>query len=167
MNIPDHTFLFTGFGLAHAAYSISDLPEGDFLIPLMIVEHEGKREVIRFEAETQEEAIEQGKNKIEEVKGRVDLWIFAREGVVASSSGGRVDVISIDGGSIDSPSILTVVLPFQPYHIENEFKIFTPMIVTVEGEALSNQDQESCERLIEEGVLNHPTASSLWGTWKQ
>jgi len=57
MAIPEPALLLAGFVLAHAAWSISDLPEGDLLVPLAVVEANGQRRLLRFEAETQDAAI--------------------------------------------------------------------------------------------------------------
>jgi hypothetical protein len=55
--IPEAASLLAGFILAHAAWSVSDLPEGDFLVPLAIVETGSERKLVRFDSETQEQAI--------------------------------------------------------------------------------------------------------------
>ena len=93
MSIPDDILLFGGFALAHAAYSICDVPAGQLLIPLFIAEHQGKREVRRFEAATQEEAITAAKRHIETVDGTLDLWTFSREGSMVLQDDSRTDVI--------------------------------------------------------------------------
>ena len=41
--MPESLFLLVGFVLAHAAWSVSDLPRGQLLVPLAIVEKHGER----------------------------------------------------------------------------------------------------------------------------
>ena len=60
--IPESALLLAGFVWAHAAWSISDAP--DLLVPLAMVERNGQREIMRFEADTQEEAIAHVKAKM-------------------------------------------------------------------------------------------------------
>ena len=50
---PDSVVLLAGFVLAHAAWSVSDLPKGQLLVPLAVVETGGQRQLLRFEAQTQ------------------------------------------------------------------------------------------------------------------
>lgn len=38
MPVPEATALLAGFVLAHAAWSVSDLPEGQLLVPLAMIE---------------------------------------------------------------------------------------------------------------------------------
>lgn len=59
--IPESVALLAGFVLAHAAWSVSDLPRGERLVPLAVVETAGQRQLLRFEAPTQEQAISDGK----------------------------------------------------------------------------------------------------------
>ena len=61
MNIIEAALLIVGFTLAHSAWSVSDLPEGELFVPLAIVESGGERKLLRFEAETQEAAISRGR----------------------------------------------------------------------------------------------------------
>jgi len=63
--------LLAGSVLAHAAWSISDAP--DLLVPLAIVERNGQREVMRFEADTQPEAIAHGKAKMATLSAGVEV----------------------------------------------------------------------------------------------
>ena len=80
MPIPESALLLAGFVLAHAAWSISDTP--DLLVPLAIVERGGKRQLNRFEASTQEEAIAHGKEAMTALSADADDWVFAREGLM-------------------------------------------------------------------------------------
>jgi len=44
MSIPTIALRLAGFVLAHAAWSISDVPRGELLVPLAIVERQGQRQ---------------------------------------------------------------------------------------------------------------------------
>ncbi|SRR5260370_12325334 len=91
----ESALLLAGFALAHAAWSISDAP--DLLVPLAIVERSGQRELMRFEAGTQQEAITRGKAHMHALTGEYDDWAFAREGL-QNEHGRKTDVISVDIG---------------------------------------------------------------------
>lgn len=96
--------------LAHAAWIASDLPAGELFCPIAVVEIGDSREVIPFEAVTQEEAIRLDKQKVAELTGAVDRWAFAREGLWSrlSSDTPKLDVLSVTAWSngLDEPLIL-------------------------------------------------------------
>ena len=68
MSISDGVLLIAGYVLAHASYSVSDLEDGELLIPFAVVQSVNRQEVIRFESETQEQAISDAKSKLVELK---------------------------------------------------------------------------------------------------
>src|SRR3990172_4176806 len=92
---PDPLILLAGFVLAHAAWSVSDLPKGELLVPLAIVEKNGQRQLLRFEAQTQEQAIAEGKTTLTNRQPELDAWAFGREGLMPEGTG-KVDVLTVD-----------------------------------------------------------------------
>src|SRR5262245_42955943 len=96
MNIlPESILVFAGFVFAHAAWSVSDVPKGELLVPIVMVERSGQRELRRFEADTQEKAIAGAKKWIVENEKDLDAWVFAREGKVKEGNT-YVDVLTIE-----------------------------------------------------------------------
>src|SRR2546425_10308417 len=87
---PGSGLLLAGFVLAHAAWSVSDLPNGELLAPLAMVERGGHREITRFEAASQAAAIAEGRAAMAKLGTSVDAWAFAREGLIREN-GGPVD----------------------------------------------------------------------------
>src|SRR3989442_15084255 len=79
--IPEAAAVLAGFVLAHAAWSASDLPKGDLLVPVAVIEVKGERRLLRFEAETQEQAIARGKAAMQDAMATADAWAFARDGL--------------------------------------------------------------------------------------
>ena len=73
MSISDGILMIAGYVLAHASYSVSDLEDGELLVPFAVVQSVNGQEVIRFEAETQEEAISNAKSKLFDLRKRVDI----------------------------------------------------------------------------------------------
>ena len=81
MLTPESAILLAGFVLAHAAWSVSDLPKGELLVPLAVVEKNGQRQLLRFEAQTQDQAIADGKGTIARRQSEFDARAFGREGL--------------------------------------------------------------------------------------
>jgi len=110
MAITELALLLAGFALAHTAWSISDAP--DLLVPLAIVERSGQRELMRFEAGTQQEAITRGKAHMHALTGEYDDWAFAREGLL-NEHGRKTDVITSHRHS--AVRAIRRTLPFQAH----------------------------------------------------
>lgn len=161
MSIPDDILLFSGFALAHAAYSICDVPAGQLLIPLFIAEHQGKREVRRFEAATQEEAITTAKRHIEAVEGTLDLWTFSREGSMVLADDSRSDVISVDASSAVFRRRLSIIQSFRRTSHSDGFALVGTPLVALDGGELSSEDESECCRILDQGFAMHPAARAV------
>ena len=161
MGIPDDILLFGGFALAHAAYSICDVPAGELLVPLFIAEHQGKREVQRFEAATQEEAITAAKRHIEAVDGTLELWALSREGSMVLPDDSRTDVISVDASSALFRHRLSIIQSFRPASHPEGFALMGSPLVALDGDEVSPEDQSELRRIIDEGFAMHPAASAV------
>jgi hypothetical protein len=165
MEIPDDVLLFSGFTLAHAAWSISDVPAGEFLVPLAITESSGgEREVLRFEAPTQADAIAAGKEHIAAVAGSCELWALVREGVMTTVDG-EIDVLTVDAGRSGMATKLSVVQPFRPNRGRDEFAILAGGFVAVDAEAVEEEENSQLMAVVVEGVAYHPKGS-LWESWE-
>jgi hypothetical protein len=157
--------LLAGFVLAHAAWSVSDLPKGDLLVPLAIVEKGGKRQLIRYEAETQEQAIAEGKAEMSKLSAEreVDAWAFARENQFKEGDK-YVDAISVDAWAKGMKAPITFVQRFQPY-ASGKFKLLGDPWVVIDGKI---QDPPVARDIIAElnrGIQSHPKAAEHWSDW--
>jgi hypothetical protein len=166
MTIPDGVLLIAGYVLAHAAYSVSDLQSGELLIPLAVTQTGEEQEVVRFEAETQEEAIANAKLELEKLKASVDIYAFAREGSMKLEDGKEIDVITIDAWEKGLKHKVSVIQPYKPNNGNNEFKIMPGTMVVVDGETLEPEIENRFIEIVEEGITYHPIGAS-WSGWKQ
>ena len=143
---PDSVVLLAGFVLAHAAWSVSDLPKGELLVPLAVVETGGKRQLLRFEAQTQEQSIAEAKATLTKRQGQLDAWAFVREGLMPDGTG-KVDVRS------------------SPYS-SGAFRIKGDAIVVVDGKLVEGAEATGLVKRLYEGVSQHPKAGQLWHGWR-
>ncbi|HET6431572.1 hypothetical protein [Dyella sp.] len=163
MAIPDSLLILAGFVFAHAAWSVSDLPKGEHLVPLAVVETAGQRQLLRFEAETQEGAIIRGKASLRENEGSFDEWVFAREGQVLES-GRYVDVLTIEGKAKGMTQSVIFVQRFQPFST-GQFKLVGEPVVSIGGKEIApNESKQLIEKLYA-GARTHTKAAKLWGHW--
>lgn len=162
--IPDSLVLLAGFALAHAAWSASDLPAGERLVPLAVVEKDGRRQLLRFEARTQEEAIAQAKAGLAQRQPELDAWAFVREGVMAGGAG-KVDVLSVDAWAKGMGQPITFVQEFIPYS-SGTFRVRGDALAVVDGRALAGAEAARLVEKLYEGVRQHPKAGQLWPGWR-
>ncbi len=165
MAIPESAVLLAGFVLAHAVWSVSDLPKGELLVPLAIIEKDGQRELLRFEAETQVQAIANGKATLAKRQGDADAWAFAREGQFKEGDK-YVDVISVDVWAKGMPAPITFVQPFQPF-ATGEFKLLGEAWVVIEGKVQSTEAAGPLISQLNRGIQSHSKAAKLWPEWSK
>jgi len=161
---PESAILLAGFVLGHAAWSISDLPKGALLVPLAIVEKSGQRQLLRFEAQTQDQAIADGKTTLAKRQHEFDAWAFGREGLMQEARG-KVDVLTVDAWATGMTRPITFVQRFSPYS-SGAFRINGDPIVVVDGKALERAEAVQLVKRLYDGVRQHPKAGQLWQEWR-
>ena len=164
MAIPEAASLIAGFVLAHAAWNVSDLPQGDLLVPMALVEVGAERKLDRFVADTQEVAIQQGKEYVIKQQAAASSWAFAREGQMKTSTG-QIDVLVVDAWEKGMKEPITYIQPFQPFS-SGAFKLLGPAVPVVEGKMLSSEDSEPYLSTLYKGVSSHDKAAALWASWQ-
>lgn len=167
MVILDSVFLILGYVLMHAAYSTHDLEKEELLIPFALVESEGKRQVLRFENETQEQAIAEAKQKLEGLKESSDIWAFARESLMRENDGTATDVFSIEAWQKDNSFHVYVLMPFKPNNGKGEFQILSGIVIAIDGDEVEDEEKlKEYTQIIAEGIGMHPKAE-LWSGWQK
>ena len=165
IELPVAALLLAGFVLAHAAWNVSDLSEAELLAPLAVIEQNGQRELQRFEAPTQEEAINHGKAAMAKLTGQADAWAFAREGLFRESHGPQ-DVLAIDFWAKGMNRPATLIQRFDRYTKSGRFRLVGPICVTIDGKALDSAAASAALIQLQAGVQQHPKVAHLWATWR-
>ncbi len=164
LDVPDSLVLLAGFALAHAAWSVSDLPARELLVPLAVIEKDGRRQLLRFEAKTQEEAIAQAKAALGQRQPELDAWAFVREGAMSRGTG-KVDVLSVDAWAKGMGHPIAFVQEFSPYS-SGAFRVTGDALAVVGGRTLTGADAARRVEKLYEGVRQHPKAGQLWPGWR-
>lgn len=162
--VPDATLLLGGYALAHAAWSLSDLEHGELLCPLAFVEQNDQRELLRFESDTQEEAISNAKEYLESACVEADAWAFAREGLIREP-GRAVDVISVDFFGRGMPRPATLVQRYVPFAQQGQFKLSGVPDVVINGIRLEAMTAHRFLQSARQGILEHRPVAELWVRW--
>jgi hypothetical protein len=166
--LSESALALAGFALAHAAWSISDLEDGDFLCPLAVVEqHDGSRRMTRFEADTQEKAILAGKTAMRSATSIAAAWAFAREGAWGKLAGdSQVDVLAIDFWGSGMPATATLMQPFYRATSGGRFRIGSVPSLLVGENVLSSDSASRSIETIMAGVHSHAMVTTLWRSWR-
>ena len=163
MAIPESLIIFTGFVLAHAAWSISDVPKNELLVPMVMVERSGKREINRFETDTQAKAIEGGKKWIADNEDKVDSWVFAREGQL-NEGGKSIDVLIVEGKSKGMKASIVVIQRFQPFYM-GQFKLIGDPIINIDSKEPDAATTKLMRDRLLAGIKSHSKAFPFWTEW--
>lgn len=165
MPFSDSLITLAGFVLAHAAWSVSDLPQGDLLVPLAIVEKSGERQLLRFEADSQTLAIEKGKEILAQHDKELDQWAFAREGQVSEDSH-NIDVLTVEAKARGVSSSVVFVQRFQPYST-GRFRLVGAPAVVIDGKSQSEEQAKPYLDRLYAGVQSHSKAAEHWREWSK
>ena len=158
----DLAILLAGFVLAHAAWSVSDLPGGQLLVPIAMIEKGGQRQLLRFQSDTQEHAIADGKSTLAKRQADLDAWAFGREGTMPEGSG-KVDVLTVDAWGKET-GLVTFVQKFRPAS-SGRFRLLGDPIVVIDGKIVVGPEAQRLLKTLVDGVRKHPKAGQLWDGW--
>jgi hypothetical protein len=166
--LPQPGLSLAGFALAHAAWSLSDTEDDELLCPLAVIEsREGERRLLRFDAESQEEAIIAGKTAVREVTADVGAWAFAREAAWRRmDSEDRSHVLAIDFWAMGMPSAATIMQHFNRATNGGRFRIGGVPALVVNGNQLSASVAAPSITAIMAGVRSHGAVAKLWPKWQ-
>ena len=165
MVIPEDALLTAGLALAHAAWSVSDLEDGELLCPLAMVQRSDGYQLIRYEADSQEEAIATGKAEMSRSDPEIKAWAFAREGLFRETSG-PVDAISVDFWSLGMASAGTLVQRFAPCAKAGKFRLLGEPLLVLGGVAQEPAHAQAPLQLVQAGIRQHSEVAKLWDTWQ-
>jgi hypothetical protein len=156
---------FGGVTLAHAAWIASDLHDGEVVCPIVMIEKDDSREVLACEASTQQEAVELGTRKTQELTyADVDRWAFAREGLIKNpESTDKFDVLLVSCWSKGLDEPIKVLQMFSP-NWPGSFRLIGLPVVVIHEHASPEPAQTNLRMFVKQGIESHPHGS-MWDTW--
>ena len=146
--------------MMQAASIASVLGEEELICPFAVISKGPDRQSVAFESETQDEAVSKGWASLEEWKGEIDLWAFAREGLVATPEG-KVDVLVVAawGPMMNEPVVFTQ--RFLP-STKGGFALLGP----IEIQDLPVAELDRVAEAFSAGIAEHPKGGK-WFEWKR
>jgi hypothetical protein len=170
MLVPRSAALLAGEVLAHAAWSLSEAPEGEVLIPLGGILREGRVELIRFVPEDLPEELSGdfiafARQQLADQQGKLEAWTLAYDTRVTRGQG-KVDAIVFEvwGQGMAAPAMFAQA--YQPFHSGTFRLLGEPFFL---GAAISDAQDALSEtlRTFRRGVENHKQVAALWDNWQK
>ena len=160
-------FVHAGFALAHGAWSVCDVEED--LLPLAIVTRAAETTLLRFEAETQAEAVRDGQAEMTKLGPSVIAWAFARDGLYREkgSAEAATDAISVDFWSEPLTAPATLIQLYEPFAKHHRFRLLGDPMLLVKGAFMDADKAKPYLAGIMGGVQQHGKAAPLWATWRR
>ncbi|MCE9592678.1 MAG: hypothetical protein K8S98_00655 [Planctomycetes bacterium] len=162
-SIPDSLYELAGFALGHAAWILSELESGVLLAPFGMTHASENRQLVPFEAETQEQAIAGGKAWFAEHGHEFDAWVFAREGRLTGADS-RVDALTVEARARGMAESVYFVQRFKP-RASGAFKVFGGPIVFWGTKWLSDEAATALFAKLHVGLRSHAEAAQRWPEW--
>jgi hypothetical protein len=161
--VPKRAVEFAGYVLMHCANLADGNRKGELVCPFAIIEEEGERQVVEFEAGTQEEAVARGQASLDDYRDSAERWGFAREGVYQSGGKGHdVLVVTVWIEKMEVPA--SVIQKFGRDDGGALYMIGTPDLIThVADVARHVLDWDRAD--LVKGVISHPRGDK-WAQWQ-
>lgn len=163
MDIPESVTGLAGFTAGHALWNLSDMPDDETLCPMAFVDDGAHRELMRFEAESDEEAMDMAFQSLSE-KSNLRIWAIARCGVLRPTDS-LSDVLIVEAWCVGMDSPITFVLPYQPFS-SGEFQAKQRPMLIQQGEVQSGEEIEEAIGRLRNGILSHEKAEEFWSSWQ-
>jgi hypothetical protein len=161
--IPTAALQLAGFLMAHAFWSVSDLPPGGQYQPQSLcMRSDGNRSLQTFEGAT---ALDQDAKAKAFVAGGADQWpdcAIARQVRVGTPSG-EVDALVIDVVQYGS-NVMTVVQAFHPG--PQNFQLLGDELMMGDNGPLPPLPAAQAAAAMREGAGDHPGLGTKWSQWE-
>src|SRR5688572_17877772 len=157
--------LLLGFTPAHAAWSIAEAEAEELLCPLAFIERDENLELIRFESETQEDAISNGKDYINLHREGAVVSSLAREGLFPEQNK-KVDVLLVESWAKNETEHYGVIQKFIPNEGKGKFRLIGEPIILINGIIQEEDAANKLKEKLEQGIQAHSKVAQLWSQWK-
>jgi hypothetical protein len=162
------SLFLAGFTLAHAAWSVSDTTSDELLCPLAVFEKDGERRLLRFEAETQEQAIRAMKEAMARSAHAGEAFAAAREGAWRPSGPDTdpEDVLTVDFWSPGMDAPISTLQPFRRAQGARGFALLGAPMLLINGAIVRPDDAAPAVEVLLQGVHSHSGVQPLWHDWQ-
>lgn len=161
--VPSQAIQFAGFVLVHCALIADANRNGELVCPFAVVETEGDRLVIEFDADTQEEAVKKGRASLDDWKPFANGWALGREGLFRLGET-AVDVMVVTVWVTGMDVTASVMQKFGRDGENALYLIGEPELLVHASEAARQVHGWDRDALLE-GIALHPHGER-WARWQ-
>ena len=156
--VPGIVLRHAGLVMTQVASIASVLEDDELVCPFAVISKGENRQSIAFEGLSQDEAVSEGWASLEKYKDHLDLWAFAREGLI-NGPGGKEDVLLVAAWT---HGMLEPVVFFQRFlpRAKGGFALVGPLV----AQDLPEAELDRIADAFMEGVREHPKGH-LWDSW--
>ena len=159
--MPESSLKLAGFALAHASWSVS---EGQTLCTVAFTENATGRRLLRFEADSIPDSLDLAREKLQRQQIFLARWALVFAGHLNVDSKRR-DALIIQLWAKLEEAPTRIIQLYRPSDSVRRFKILGQPIFVDNGGAMI--EDETYQRWLLEGVMEHPQVATLWGKWFQ
>ncbi|KFZ36655.1 hypothetical protein HR45_15285 [Shewanella mangrovi] len=159
----DHEYIgqLLGFTLAHSASVVETLEQDQAMVPFAITMQEDQQELVNFEAETQEQAVQQAEAKLAEFSNTFSAWCYGQEGMITLED----TPVHVMYFKVWLKGMTAPLEAYQPIQ-KSPFKLLGNIQIQNFVEAGLEQAQgESFIAGLNQGIDIHPATASRWDSW--
>lgn len=167
-SLSTESLFLAGFTLAHATWSVSDTAADELLCPLAIIEDGDERRLLRFEADSQEQAIEAAKTAMTEWQQNASTFAFAREGQWRPKGANTQpeDVLTVEFWAPGMEAPQALLQPFARASTGAPFMVAASPVLVLSGRMFSPRDTQPALDVVRQGIDSHSRVAPLWATWR-
>jgi hypothetical protein len=150
-----------GLTLAHSAF-IGSGQDGVTLAPYVVYQQGENRQVLNFEADTQQEAIDSAYASIKEYQPSVDAWAISHEGLVTLDNGEKQDIYIVKAwvNGLAEPIMIYQMFNPKPFKLIGNIKV-----LNFEDTGLDTEQAEMLHQALDAGIESHNSANEKWESW--
>jgi hypothetical protein len=152
----DGLMQLAGFAIAHAVWCVRD---DQVLLPMMLIDVNGERQVLRFKAERLDQGVEEGRRRLVANPDQAQRAILVYDAFVTTDDG-RCDALI--GEARDYNADAAVVRIYQRYRPAGSaagFGVYSPKL---EFPADSVVDQQAAAEAFLQGLVSHQQGGQVW-----
>jgi hypothetical protein len=149
----------SGFALAHAAWSVCD---GETLCTMAVTENQSDRELIRFEANSLSDSIDEAREHLTGLQDGIDRWVLVFDGYLTLKTEKR-DALVMQVWSKQGGTPQRIIQLYQAKAFFRRFKILgAPKFVDESGALYENRMYQNW---MLDGISQHTKVVKLWEKW--
>jgi len=150
-----------GFALAHAAWSVED---GETLCTLAVLEIDGERELVRYEADSIPESVEAAHADLDARLSGGGVAALVMDTFATPEGGARRDTLYVELFACGPRQVGSIIQPYVPARGRRIPVIGRRQAFAVLGspEITDEIERPDAERQLIAGILEHPHGPRLW-----